>query len=120
MSIDNLCIIGYGLALAATYYSYKKKPIATSLSEDTMVINLAREFGWGVLIHPTAEDHVRFLSNHQEGKYSHIEVRTTVCAILLGALRDDHPDAEVADKAVELFQLLNRSTYTTEKYNTTI
>jgi hypothetical protein len=68
---------------------------------------LAKQSDWNLLLYPDPEDrtHYHLLVTSTPG--AEINAITTSCLVLLGRIRDEHPNEEIADKAAEMLVNLN-------------
>ena len=82
---------------------------------DLFMFELADEEGWAVLFHPQdCDEHGSgfncVITRHEEVPETRIIMDIT--CLMLGRLRDEHPNPDVADKAVELLVLLGAKSAT--------
>ena len=70
------------------------------------ILELAQEHGWIVSIYPDKGRVVNHAITKRANSQSDIAITTMACAVLLGVIREEHPNADVADKASDLLLAL--------------
>lgn len=80
-----------------------------SCHSHVFLYELAEEEGWSALFYPfdSLEHGAGFncvITRHEEVEETRVVI--DILCLLLGRLRDEHPNPDVADKAVELLVLL--------------
>ena len=126
--MDGLTFLGLGLILALLYRAKREKqevrkvyvqappvevPDPAALRERTFA--QAGIHGWAVTITATGIEEFSKNVAYRENEYTPIDVHVGASIILLGELRDSHPDPTVADRSAELILQLGKYARTTTR-----
>jgi hypothetical protein len=92
-----------------------KEPKEPAPPEPPRHISELARLGWAVVIKKTSQHEVNLeiIANAELPEVpTELTIVLIACSTLLGKLRDDHPDSDVCDKAVDLLVQLNISSHT--------